>query len=453
MNKKWIGILTMLLSAITLCVPALINKFPFVYSDTGTYIYVGFTDDISWVRPTLYGIFMRHASLKESLWFVIFAQALITVWFVRRFSETLFPRLPDFFSLLIIVFLTATTSIGVVTGMLMPDFTTVILIFAPAIVLYGQPTKWWNVILIYLGLWFALASHHSHAYIFVLILILLGLRSIIQWKTTPRRTWIGFIPLVLALVIGHYTIPYIHYQRKGVFEASKADNIFLVGRMNQMGLLKPFLDEKCPTHDFSICAYRDAIPSDFLWDGNSPANKDGGWDVNNDRYAEVVKTFLNSPNYLKKAVVKTFETAAQQFFIFKTVQLQVLKPNEWPQFVFATYLPDVMSSLQDSRQHRGEWNDSTVNLLQHLLVFSSGLYLIYLFAYQRNYPVPAAHRHIGYLLLAGLLSNAFICGGISMIAPRFQSRIIWLVPLTAFCLGYYHWEWQRRKRVLVRNAK
>jgi hypothetical protein len=31
----------------------------------------------------------------------------------------------------------------------------------------------------------------------------------------------------------------------------------------------------------------------------------------------------------------------------------------------------------------------------------------------------------------GLLANALICGGVSMIDPRFQSRVIWLVPMFA----------------------
>ena len=84
------SILSVWLGAIVLCVPALQNNYPFLYPDTGTYLVCAFNNEVSEMRPLTYGLFMRHASLMESLWLVIFIQALIVSWTTHRFISTFF---------------------------------------------------------------------------------------------------------------------------------------------------------------------------------------------------------------------------------------------------------------------------------------------------------------------------------------------------------------------------
>ena len=444
-NKKlyW---LSLFICTICICIPAFINNFPFIYSDTGSYMDIGFSNRVSHIRPLTYGLFIRHISLYESLWLVIFAQSFIVVWFIHLFVKTFFKNIPSFFILLVVAILTATTSIGVSTGMLMPDFTTPILILASAVLLFSKIKSKRVFLFTCLGLWFSIACHHSHAYIFFLILIGIGLKRLFFRNSITLYNDKRLILLFFLLLLGHFTIPALHYSRNGKFISNQSANVFLMGRINQMGLLKPFLEDRCPEVYYPICKYKDSIPRSFLWDKNSPVRKEGTWKINNKVYQETIHDFLLEPHYLKKFAVKSFETGVQQFFSFNTVRLDPLKRNKWPQDTFERHMPDVVPALEQSAQNRKTWSNVTIDFMQYIIVFTSAIIMIYLLFYQTHYPIHPIYRNLAFLFVLGLISNAFICGGISMIAPRFQSRIIWVLPLFALCLSYHIWTSNHKKQ-------
>ena len=432
-NTGRIKLMSLLLGALVLCVPALINRFPFIYSDTGTYLLVGFGDGISYIRTLTYGIFLRHICMMESFWFVVLAQALMVTWYIQLFVRVFFPGRPPFFEVGIVALLTMTTSIGICTGMLMPDFTTPLIFLGSVLFLFGgdlsKLIQGINVFFI----WFFLTVHHSHALILLptlvgFYLVSLFLRKNKDWKPSRKMAY-----LALVIVIGYVSIPTAHYLKKGEFVSSKSQNVFLMSRFNQMGLLTPFLRDACQENDYTICPYRDSIPSDFLWNGKSPLQKDGGWIPNNENYQPVVRDFFFNPKYTKRFIIKSLETAAQQFVTFNTVLISPFSRGEWPQNVFQEQVPHTVAQFESSKQNRKQWNNKAIDLSQNVLVFTSAVFLIWFFGYQDRYAIEPIHRKIATLLLLFLLANAFVCGGISMIAPRFQSRVIWLVPL--FALG------------------
>lgn len=427
-------LLTLLLGALILCVPALLNRFPFIYSDTGTYLLVGFGDGISYIRTLMYGVFLRHISMKESFWFVVLAQALIVSWYIQLFARVFFPSRDSFFEVGIVALLTLTTSIGICTGMLMPDFTTPLLFLGSGLFLFGnslsKPIQALNVVFI----WFFLTVHHSHALILLpamlgFFFLSLFFRKDPDWKPNRKIAW-----LTLLIAIGYISIPTAHYLKNGEFISSKSQNVFLMSRFHQMGLLTPFLEQECEQKNYTICAYKDNIPTSFLWDRESPLLKDGGWLANNENYRPVVKDFFATPTYLKRFVIKSFETAAQQFVTFNTVAMNAQSPGEWPQTTFELYMPHTVMELENAKQDKGTWRNDRIDLAQNVLVFSCAVFMIWLFGYQTRYEIEPLHRKLAVLLLFFLLANAFICGGISMIAPRFQSRVIWLVPFFTLAL-------------------
>lgn len=439
-------LLTLLLGTLMLCVPALMNRFPFIYSDTGTYIMIGFTDMISHIRPLNYGIFLRHISMKESFWFVVLTQALLVTWYIQLFARLFFPNRPAYFEVGIVGLLTMTTSIGICTGMLMPDFTTPLLFLGSAFMLYGKGLSRTTQVINVIFVWFFLTVHHSHSLILFptlvgLVLVSWLLRKHLNWKPTRKMAW-----LALLIIIGYLSIPTAHYLKTGTFVTSKSQNVFLVSRFHQMGLLEPFLREKCGEQGYTICAYQDNIPRNFLWDPSSPIEKDGGWILNNEYYRPLVKDFFSTPKYLKRFIIKSFETAAMQFVTFNTVVLNAQSPGAWPQTTFELYMSHTVAELENSRQDRETWENDNIDLIQNVLVFSSAIFLIWLFGYQEHYVIPPVYRQLAVFLLFFLLANAFVCGGISMIDPRFQSRIIWLVPY--FAAGMLTVCWSGKMRLL-----
>ncbi len=88
-----------LVSVILLIVPALINGYPLLYSDSATYIESGMGLFVPIDRPIFYGLFIRIASMSYSLWFVVILQSLVIVALINRllsYSSGVFNKLCQF---------------------------------------------------------------------------------------------------------------------------------------------------------------------------------------------------------------------------------------------------------------------------------------------------------------------------------------------------------------------
>jgi hypothetical protein len=88
-------------------------------------------------------------------------------------------------------------------------------------------------------------------------------------------------------------------------------------------------------------------------------------------------------------------------------------------------------------QNRGLFDFSLRLFLFRLLVFSSIGLLCW-----AHYNAWASWKFFiskAALLVVGLVANAFVCGAFSTVTPRYQSRIMWLLPLMALLvLAFRH---------------
>lgn len=437
MSESRLSIVSVLAGALILCSPALLNNFPFLYADTGTYLHCGFKGVVSEIRPMLYGLFIRHVSLMESLWLVIFVQCLIVSWTIHLFYRTFISNYINYFPLIIIVVLTLATGIGEVAGMLMPDIFTAEMLLCASILLFGRIEQTWKQVLVSILLWFSVASHHSNAYI--LFFLLLGWGALMLIKVLKKQvvhTSLKKLCFIGALgMVGYFTIPILHYSYSGEFFWSKGKNVFLTNRINQMGLLKPFLRENCPQNSYNLCNDIEAIPYDILWDSNSPLNKTGGWSVNDTEYGKIVGDFFQEPKYLKKFFVKTFENLFLQYFTFEGKQIYIENENGYPYAVMLDVIPEQIPIYRRSMQFADRWDSKTTQMLQRILVLCSFAYLLIILVFKPNHNDLRFQKMVCSFLLIGLLSNALICSGISMVDIRFQYRIIWLVPFLAMMIA------------------
>jgi len=426
--------LSVWLGALILCAPALVNKFPFLYADTGTYLQCGFQGIGSDIRPMTYGVFIRHASLNESLWLVIFIQCLILSWTIHMFYKYFSTHAPGIRPLIAIFILTLMTGVGEVAGMLMPDIFTPIMILSGAILLFGKYNFGWRFILLSLIFILAVACHHSNALIIIFTIIsLMILRLIYYFRKRPFILLFRKYLLVSSMaLVGYFAIPLIHWTYTGDFYWSRVQGIFLTNRINQMGLLKPFLDKNCPTHDYRLCPAKDSIPFDLLWSQDSPMNKSGGMRPNNDEYARMVGDFMKQPFFLKKFFIKTLENGVIQFFTIEG--LIITKEHDWgyPYQVMQQILPEFIPPYRVSVQYADKWDHRPTQLFQRFLVFGSIFYLLYFFIFRnKKDELYQSKLNLGYYLLLALIANAFICAGISMVDVRFQYRVVWIIPLFA----------------------
>lgn len=426
---------SLLFGALALLFPAFNNGYPFLYADTSTYLTGGFLGAVSDIRPITYGLFLRHVSLMESLWLVVIAQALILSALVHLFFRV-FSTTADnsgFRPLVTLVALSLTTHIGISTGMLMPDFLTAASIIGVAILLFASPLRWAEMVFCGVVAWFGLSSHYSNHYIF--LCVLLGVGGYWAWQRWVARS--TFRPRRFGWVVGlwglaYFTIPALHYMHGGGFVRDKASHVFMIGRLNQMGLLKPFLQENCDSSgNWGLCAFKDAIPDDFLWNSESPVYKTGGWAANKADYNRVLAAFFSKPKYLRKFCIKTTETALIQFFTFEGRVIFKEREGNPPFDAIRDAMPDQLGAIRNSRQYNEQWENHLLDLLQRFAVLL-GLLVFALVLWQpgswRSTPL---QRQLAAFLLLALAANALICGGVSMVDMRFQARVIWLVPMFA----------------------
>ncbi len=446
---NWKSVLSVWIGAAILCAPALLNNFPFLYADTGTYVHGGFTGETSEIRPLLYGVFIRHISMHASLWFVILAQALMVSWSIHTFFRIFGNQYSHAWSNIWITVLVLMTGLGEVTGMLMPDIFTSVMILCGLILLFAPARTKWQTGLTCLFLWFSISVHHSNALsLFVVLISLVVIATITYWrKKSTHLSWKRF-GLVFGIgLLGYFTIPTVHYIYGGGFYWSKAKNIFLTNRVNQMGLLKPFLRQQCAGHNYRLCADVEAIPEDLLWSADSPMRKSGGFAANDVEYGLMLKDFFKEPYFVKKFLIKTIENGVMQFFSFEGLVIIEESNQGYPYQVFEQDWPECIPPIRRSLQYGGKWDETLTQHAQRFLVFGSGILLIGLFVLPSRHRYTTVENQIACFILLGLAANAFICGGLSMVDVRFQYRVIWLVPLLAFLmLGNHGKMWWIEKR-------
>jgi hypothetical protein len=437
------NILSVWLGALFLCIPAFINGFPFLFADTGTYLVGGFQGIVSDIRPITYGVFMRHASLMESFWLVILLQGLFVSWVIHLFFAVFSRRPVEMRPLICIGLLTLVTGIGEVAGMLMPDIFASLMILCSIILLFAGPLKTWKWIVLTLLFGFSVASHHSNAYImFGVLLCLILLIGFSYLKKISPIVPLRRFGLVFAItLVGYFTIPALHWKYGGEFFWSKSKSVFLTNRINQMGLLKPFLREHCATASYNLCGSIDQIPYDFLWDTSSPMYKNGGMAANDPFYSEMLGGFFSDPYYVKKFAIKSVENGVIQFFNFEGKLIYKEIESGYPFQVFQEILPEFINSIKRSEQYADRWDSRNTQLFQRFAVMAGWLLLLGVLIWRWPYAVDRQVKLIILVVLLSLAANAFVCGGISMVDMRFQHRVIWIVPLVAF------WIWTDYRKV------
>jgi hypothetical protein len=440
-----------LATALVLAGAALYNNYPLLYPDTGTYGHSGLKLFVPGDRPMLYGLFIRISSLWLSLWMVIAAQALLTGWAmrltVRAFVPTTRPALTTF---VLSVGLLALTGAPIHVGQLIPDIFTPIsllllglLLWAPSAAL--NRVEWGGVALLYI---FSLSVHNSHLALH-LALLLTALPG--WWHRGHQRTEIRRLGVAGGLLLlGILTIPTVHRIYSGRFELSRGTHVFMMNRLVETGVLEAYLDEVCPNYNWSLCAYRGQIPSDFIWDmEHSPLYKSGGWDVTAREYNQLIFDLLSRPRYLSMFIGKCLLAGAKQAFTFPSggVDTPAQGPGSPGFSVTQEHFRTEVREAESARQQIGRLDYHDLNERQLLLVCTALAVLVFaMFG-----PMAVAPPTAGFvrLIFAGLWWNAMVCGALSTVVPRYQSRVIWLLPLAAV---FVIWPWvQHRWTTVVRS--
>jgi hypothetical protein len=418
-----------------LMLAAIANGFPIIFYDTGAYVLQGFEHVFIAERSPVYSLFLRYAGGTESLWYVALVQCVIVAFAMTQFARALRPNMSLWTLLLVGLVLTLATGLPWYAAQIEPDCFVAVGPIAIYLLAFHR-LGWMRNLLLVLCAALAVASHSSHlglaAGLLVALVLLRLVAMIFSAREIPRpRLLLSAASLAMALAIV-FACNYVF--TKQVF-FSRSGSVFLAARMMQDGLIKPVLDEDCPSPAYRLCTYKDDLPGRadaYLWEEKvSPFFRLGGFRKMGPESALLVRESL-SRHPLANVFWAGIDTVLQ-FFAYPTGDGIV--PQEWvldPEF--RRTIPKQMDGYSHAYQQRGELWFLPLNLL-HVPVALFSVVMLYVFLRRAVRARDWKEASLPAFVLLALLGNAFICGVFSGPHYRYQSRMMWWPALAVVLIG------------------
>ncbi|WP_188812609.1 hypothetical protein [Hymenobacter cavernae] len=437
--------LWLLLSGLVLISAGLYNGYPLVTPDTGTYIDSALSFNVPDDRPITYGLFILVTGFKKTLWFVTFFQSLLLAWLLLRYVEVFVPRFTHPFWRVALVALTAwTTGVSWYSSQLMPDIFTPIGLLALGLVLIRRQQSKIEVGLLLAIVLASEMMHNSNMLTYTLVILGFGgiaLATRLFGKQLVR--WTTWLLTTVVVLSGWLTLPAIHAHFGGEFTISRASHAFLVARLVEAGVIDKFLNENCgPANSYTLCPFRDKLPNDaigFIWDGNGPLSKAGGWNAVREEYNLIIRQILTSPSYYPYLLSDGIQSTLRQLtHIGHGDGLQPSREDSNPYRSVQRFAPYELKKYMNSLQNRGQLSFTTLNER----VYGAHLWALVALGVLLTTPLrlrlaPATIPMVVVLGL-GIVCNAFVTGALANVLDRLQGRISWLLPFAALLLVAEH---------------
>ena len=447
LRQLWVR--RLLPAALLTCVAALYNRFPLTYPDSGNYLenawaIVHWRAPWFFYRPLAYGAFLTPFGTHQTIWLIPVAQGLIIAFVVDLTLRTAAVPLSTRGFLALFAGLSVFTSLSWFSGQIMPDVFTGVVILLCFVSVWGRalqtPAERWAVGAL---LTLAIACHLSHFPLYGMLVAatligrLLVDRASLDWRGHLPVVFAAVAPLVAAagLVIGSN----YYFHRTPVL--SRSSSLFALAHLTGDGLAQRYLARVCPIRRYLLCSEPSSLRPDldwFLWDS------DGPWKRHEPEVQRGDSTFLReAPAIVAGTLRQEWPAAVRASLEDMIVQLGTfgIHPGE---LAFSGSVADAMGRLgpgtlrayQASRQVQGSLPIEAVSQVQYAAV---GLGVVVLLGCWRGLRGRrlAPLRALIIVACLGLVLNALVVASLAMVHPRYQSRVVWLVPLSAVVVALH----------------
>lgn len=406
--------------------PAVLNGYPIVFSDTGTYLSQAIHLYAGWDRPVFYSLFMMALHWTLSTWPVVLAQAVIVIWLLDRARVAFFPAVPRVWLAVLLGVLSLTTGLPWLVSRLTPDLFTPLLVLALAILIFAPEAlaRREHALLLLAALAMILV-HQSHVPLAIgLIALMLPLRRVLGARIRLGRAALASVLALPAVALAMLSA--VNFAAHGRLSPSPFGSVFLLARVMYDGPGLRTLARECPRAGWRLCAHLDALPGnsdDFLWRADSPLNRIGGAKVVADEAGAIIlATVRSEPGAQLRAML---DNTLQQLRLFSPsdgLQSWTMTVSPWIARDFPGFEQRAYAS---ARQDRGDlslpaWTELTDHATS--LLGLAGLLALLLHAVPRGNP----RAGLAVMVLLAVLGNAVITGGLSGPHDRYQSRVMWL---------------------------
>lgn len=432
-----------MLFAAVLLIPAIQNGFPFVFSDTGVYLRAAVERFVPWERSVFYSIFGLVVHLQVSPWPIVAAQALVVAVLVRIFAIRILSVRSEAALIVTAILLSLASSLPWFAGELMPDIFTGALVLASLIIGFAwDRIANWERAFTFAVVSACITFHNSNALIAWGALLVFAVSWLFGWQAFGNfgariRALVGAISLGTTVVVG--TNAFV-LERATV---SPASSIFMLAKLLRDGPAFTVLEQNCPASGWALCSelgdletYRDrekrepslaSVTDYFLWGG--PLERLGWWKTFAPE-AEVVvrKALLVSPLSIVEESAKDIFRQLTRFSVGDAL-LPYGESGEPVDSIRAVFGEVSASAYLASSQARRALPLNAVNALQTALVLASLCILTCGGIYCRHRDPTILHLTLA--LYSLILLNAAVTATFSSVHDRYQSRVIWLLPMLA----------------------
>jgi hypothetical protein len=393
--------------------PAVLNGYPLVFADTGTYLSQAINLHLGWDRPPFYSFCLLLTHWTLSTWRVILVQSVVAAWVVSIWARIVVRWWRAWMIVPAVGLLSLLTPLPWTVAELSPDFLTALMAVALMLLLFapnhvGRYERFGLIALVT----FAIDCHLSNLPI---ALIVLAVYLPVRRELAP---WVGVVGGVLALVSFNLVVG------RGPVIAPYG-NIFLLARVVADGPGRDVMLAECPERRWLLCSHLDALPvtaDAFLWRADSPLYRAGGPRlVSGEANGIIIQAIQMEPLQQLNA---TAANTGIQLLRFATGDGLDPWPEEVTPWIEQDFPAEEVGRYLAARQTKGIELVPAWMLRLHVVVAVTTIVLCSVllmprWRFRRDACFLAA-------VLVTLVANAAVCGGLSGPHDRYQSRVIWL---------------------------
>ncbi len=412
--------MSLLLGALLLTWPALLNGYPLVFSDTGAFLALTVERWPVWDKPPAYGLALHAFHWRLSLWGPLLAQGLLLSWLLRQVQRAMTGQEGH---LLLCAGLAAGSAAPWFGALLMPDLLAPMLVLAVVLLGFVELGRRERLGLQALAT-FAVAAHPSHLPLgLALLLLVAALRGMARRCLLPIGLAIGL------LVAGNWAM-------HGRPALSPHGALFPLARLVADGPAARTIEARCPEAGWSLCAWVGQLPADsddFLWQADGPvwSAPDGPIGLAPEATAILAETLRREPLGVLRAMLGNGWRQLLRNRVGDTLGPENLAGSVGHQLALG-FPAGEQRRFAEGLQARGLLRIMAAPfLVLHLLVLALGAAGAVLGGWRAWRVGDRAMLGLVGCVLVGIAVNALVTGGLSGPHDRYGARIAWLLPLAA----------------------
>ncbi len=425
--------------------PSFWNGFPLVFSDSGSYIASAFFLKVPFDRPIGYGYFIRLFSEGVSLWFVVYAQAFLTVYLLWKTIGVFIQKNRWLVHFLSLFCLSCLTIAPWMVSEIMPDIFPALIFLILFIFIAAKDLSIFERSFLLCLMMFFLITHTANFLLSFAFLFIIFFAVFFIKKFVPHRG--DYLKRIAVLGAATLFAPLFflasNYHEGYGFVLNPASHVFLMSRVNEAGILDDYLLGHCMNAHYFLCQYEGHFPQSdqFIWSRESPVNIEG-WPKSKPEYDLILHNVFTTPAYVATFTKDSLYRSVKLFFMFGMDNYYPYREGDpvYPQI--AKFLSQDVFSFIHARQYRGEMEKvDGFALLFILTAWISLLGLVWMF-FTGTFNVEEKFFVISVFVF--LAVNAGIMGTFSGVYGRYQERAAWLLffAFSIFVLRKFLQKWR-----------